>query len=173
MDDTADRTTCLIFAFKLSSFHSHALGDWIEVTYSASDSTIAISWSIYEKAKLLVFQRIRVSNIRQKLNLENLFHIDGKSNLADFGTRPDAVTADLLKPGSEWLNGKSWMTLPVEEAQENGTFKSTKDITINNEMIKVLREGTFFDDFDQLNYTFNHFDAKKSAQIEAECLDLA
>ena len=65
----------------------------------------------------------------------------------------------------EWLNGKGWMTLPVQEAQENGTLKSTKDIIINNEMKKVLREGTFFDDFDQLNYTFNHFDAKKSAQI--------
>lgn len=49
----------------LAAFIQHALGDWIEVTYSASDSTIAISWSIYEKAKLLVFQRIRVSNIRQ------------------------------------------------------------------------------------------------------------
>ena len=78
------------------------------------------------------------------------------------------MTADLLKPGSEWLNGKGWMTLPVQEAQENGTLKSTKDIIINNEMKKVLREGTFFDDFDQLNYTFNHFDAKKSARIESE-----
>ena len=70
-------------------------------------TAIAISLTIYEKAKLMVFQRLRVSNIRNKLNLQNLYHIDGKSNLADFGTRPDLVTAELLRPGGEWLNGKS------------------------------------------------------------------
>ena len=76
----------------------------------------------------MVFQRLRVANIRQKLNLENLFHIDGKHNLADFGTRPDLVTADLLRPESEWIKGKKWMTMLIEDAQKTGILKNTKDI---------------------------------------------
>ena len=106
-------------------------------------------------------QRMRVSNIRNKLNLQNLYHIDGKSNLADFGTRPDLVTADLLRPGGEWLNGKSWMTLPIEKAQEDGVLKSTKDIIIDNETKKVLRQGANFDEFEKSSYMTNFIDVKK------------
>ena len=87
----------------IAAFLQNALGEWIEDYNFASDSTIAISWSLYEKVKLKVFHRLRVSNIRNKLQLENLYHIDGKFNVADFGTRGDHVTADLLRPGGNWI----------------------------------------------------------------------
>ena len=57
----------------LAAFLQQALDEWIEIMYYGSDSTIAISWTIYEQAKLMVFQRLRVSNIRNKLNLQNLY----------------------------------------------------------------------------------------------------
>ena len=56
-------------------------------------------WSIYGRVKLKVFHRMRVSDIRNNLNFKNLYHIDGKHNVADFGTRGDFATADLLEPG--------------------------------------------------------------------------
>ena len=145
----------------LATFIQESVGEWVEVIYSASDSTIAISWSIYEKAKLMVFQRLRVANIRQKLNLENLFHIDGKHNLADFGTRPDLVTADLLRPESEWIKGKKWMTMSIEDARKNGILKNTKDIILDNDLKKELRKGAIFDDFEQADHVVNHIDVKK------------
>ena len=150
----------------LAAFIQESLGEWVEVIYSASDSTIAISWSIYEKAKLMVFQRLRVANIRQKLNLENLFHIDGKHNLADFGTRPDLVTADLLRPESEWIKGKKWMTMSIEDAQKTGILKNTKDIILDNELKKELRKGANFDDFEQADHVVSHIDVKRVAEVE-------
>ena len=114
----------------------------------------------------MVFQRLRVANIRQKLNLENLFHIDGKHNLADFGTRPDLVTADLLRPESEWIKGKKWMTMSIEDAQKTGILKNTRDIILDNDLKKELRKGAIFDDFEQADHIVNHIDVKKVAEIE-------
>ena len=37
------------------------------------------------------------------------------------------------------------MTLPIEKAKEEGVLKSTKDIIIDNETKKVLRQGANFD----------------------------
>ena len=67
----------------------------------AGDSEIAISWTMYPKCKLLVFHRLRVSNIINKLELINLYHVDGKYNLADLGTRPDLLTVEQISHGSE------------------------------------------------------------------------
>ena len=97
---------------------------WLEIIYSGSDSEIAICWTIYEKARLQVFHRMRVSNIRNKLCIENLHHVDGKSNVADIGTRPDLLIAEQLLPGSDWIRGKAWMKLPVEEAIKIGVIRS-------------------------------------------------
>ena len=54
------------------------LGDWIETVVAAGDSEIALAWTIYEKCKLDVFHRMRVSNIHNKMKMENLYHVDGK-----------------------------------------------------------------------------------------------
>ena len=123
---------------------TRSLKTWVEITMSFSDSTIALSWVIYEKVKLHVFQRLRVANIRNKLEIDQLFHVDGKLNIADLGTRPDQVT-EQMKPGSDWLHGKDWMRLPVEKAVESGVIKNTKDIILDNDSKKVFREGIIYD----------------------------
>ena len=123
-----------------------ALGDWVEVILAAGDSEIALSWIVYEKCKLHVFHRMRVSNIRSKLNLGNLFHVDGKENISDIGTRPDLLTVEQLSAGSEWLNGKQWMKESVETAIEKGVIKNTDDIILDNEKKKVFKEAKVFVD---------------------------
>ena len=49
-----------------------SLGEWVELILSFSDSEIALAWTMYEKSKLHVFQRLRVSNIWNKLDLDKL-----------------------------------------------------------------------------------------------------
>ena len=78
-----------------------SLGDWVEIMILASHSEIALSWVIYEKVKLNIFHKLRVANVRNKIDLQNLFHVQTDENIADTGTRPDLITAELLKPGSD------------------------------------------------------------------------
>ena len=51
----------------MSSILMQSLADWIEVMRAGSDSTIALSWVVYEKVRLHIYHRLRVSNIRNKL----------------------------------------------------------------------------------------------------------
>ena len=122
-----------------------ALHSLIEVVRSASDSSIAISWVVYEKVRLHVFHRLRVSNIRNKLDIGELFHVVGKENIADTGTRPDVLKVEDILPGSEWLTGKDWMTKPVDDAVEMGVLKNVDDIKLDNDAKKLLREGIMLD----------------------------
>ena len=100
----------------MSSILMNSLKDWVEVLHAASDSTIAISWVIYEKVRLHIFHRLRVSNVRNKLDLLELFHVEGKQNISDTGTRPDLLRPEDIMPGSYWMCGMPWMKLEIEEA---------------------------------------------------------
>ena len=122
-----------------------ALGSWIKVLYSASDSTIAISWAIYEKVRLHIFHRLRVSNIRNKLDFGNLFHVDGKENASDIGTRPDLLKPENLVPGSTWMTGSPWMKLDITSALDTGIIKKVDDIKMDNEAKKSFKEGVMLE----------------------------
>ena len=84
---------------------------------------------------------MRVSKIRNKLDLSELYHVAGKENVADIGTRPELLTVDQLMPGSEFLCCKSWMTRPVDEAVNSGVIKGVADIKLDNESKRLLKEG--------------------------------
>ena len=64
----------------------NVLGDWIEESASFCDSKIALSWTCYERVKLTTFVRNRVTAIRSKIDLDSLYHVDGKFNPTDVGT---------------------------------------------------------------------------------------
>ena len=149
-----------------------SLEEWIVVTRVGCDSQIALSWCIYENVKLNVFHRHRVNNIRSKLSLDQLFHVQGSENCADIGTRPDSVTTESLLPGSPWLSGKEWMRQPHDDAIKAGIVKSVKDIKLSNEAKKTMKEGIIFDQFesDESNVALmriNSIDINKVAELEA------
>lgn len=148
-----------------------ALGDWIEIMISCSDSEIGLSWVVYEKSKLNVFHRLRVANIRNKIDINNLYHVDGKENCSDLGTRPDHVTAEKLSAGSEWLCGKPWMKGTIEEAVEKGILRSTSDIVLSNEKKKQFKEAVIYDSLD-LNtvsqYSAATINVKKMVEIQTQ-----
>lgn len=138
---------------------ANALGDWAELFISCGDSTIALSWTIYEKVKLHVFHRMRVSNIRSKLDMEHLYHLDGKENVADIGTRPDLLTVEQLMPGSDWISGRAWMREPLQKAIESGIITNTKDIKLSNDAKKVFREAIIYDSMEDNENKVNTYQA--------------
>ena len=132
----------------LKKILQNSLGDWVTEFLCFGDSEIVLSWIIYEKNKLTTFVRNRVVNIREKMGLDNLYHVEGLSNPTDVGTRPDEITADSVKPGSVWLKGKPWMNKSVEQAKLDGIIKHVDDIRLSNDKKKTFGEGVAYDSFD-------------------------
>ena len=122
-----------------------ALGEWVEFVVDLGDSTIALSWAVYEKVKLHVFHRLRVANIRNKIDLDELYHVDGKENIADTGTRPDLLATEMIMPDSDWIRGRSWMNLSVQDAIKSGIIMNVNDIKLSNDAKKVFKEGIIYD----------------------------
>ena len=124
---------------------SSSLSSWVEIIHSGSDSSIALSWTIYEKVRLHIFHRLRVSNIRNKVDLSELYHVVGKQNIADTGTRPELLKPEHLLPDSEWICGKDWMREPISSVLESGIIKTVENITLDNDAKKILKEGIIMD----------------------------
>ena len=117
----------------------NAVGSWVKSYYLLSDSEIAICWSIYEKVKLSTLTRNRVVNIRAKIDMDMIHHVEGKSNPTDVGTRTELITADSVKPGSVWLTGTDWMRCSITKTKELGVVKSAEDIKLTNDERKIFK----------------------------------
>ena len=126
----------------------NSIGSWVKEFLCFGDSEIVLSWIIYEKVKLTTFVRNRVANIREKMGLDALHHVEGVSNPTDVGTRPDEITADSVRPGSVWLKGKPWMNMSMEQAKQEGIIKHVNDIKLSNDKKKIFGEGVAYDTFD-------------------------
>ena len=95
--------------------------------------------------------RNRVVNIRTKIGLDILHHVDGPS---DVGTRPNLISAASVQPGSTWLKGKPWMLGWLEAAKEKGIIKHVEDIKLSNDGKKIFSEGVVFDTLVEENDVF-------------------
>ena len=151
----------------------NTLEEWVEEIAVFSDSEIALCWVSYETIKLHVFNRNRVVNITRQLDLEHLYHVQGKENCADTGTRVKDVTANSVKENSEWLMGKDWMRLSLAEAANLGAIKPLKDLKLSHENRKSVKEGVIFDSFEEDKDIFAvvmlaKVDVDKTALREAE-----
>ena len=93
--------------------------------------------------------RNRVTAIRSKIDLNLLYHVDGKFNPTNVGTRPNKITVDSVKPRYIWLKGHPWMQRSLEEARKEGIIKHMEDIKLNNENKKKVKDGIVFDVFDE------------------------
>ena len=79
--------------------------------------------------------------------MTKLYHVDGKFNIADTGTRPDSLKIEDFCPGSEWEKGKEWMKLEVKEAEEKGVIKHVDQIKLEDEEKKVFKKGINYEEF--------------------------
>ena len=73
-------------------------------------------------------------------DLKKLFHVEGKENCSDVGTRTDKVSSDDVKPNSDWLMGKPWMRLLLEEATNQKFIRPIKDLKLTHEGKKVVKK---------------------------------
>ena len=122
-----------------------ALDGWVEIIYLGSDSEIALMWTSYEHLKLEVFQRNRAINTRMKVDLNNLFHIAGPELPADCGTRPDLLKARDIGPNSDWILGKPWMKLNLEEAIKTGIVTRLENINLQGDKKEDFKKGVSVD----------------------------
>ena len=98
----------------------NALGDQVGDVYFFTDSSIAMSWVHNTKKKLRLFCLNRVTEIRNLIQsvIEPsddipLYHVEGKSNIADLLTKVNNLKPDDIKEDSTWIQGYDWMKLDV------------------------------------------------------------
>ena len=132
-------------AANISTLLSTAMAEWLDIMYVGGDSEISLSWVMYETNKLDTFTRNRVINIRGKIPLSNLHHVEGKENLSDLGTRPENVFAKDVHPQSEYATRKDWMKLTYVEALKTSKVRKISDIRLDHESKKKLKEGLVLD----------------------------
>ena len=122
---------------------------------------VTIHWFLRERPENIdLFTCNRIGNIRSNIQLATeLFHVKGKQNPADQGTRWRSMSTDMVmnntkilecemaSPESEVFCGKEWMTdlekakLNVEEQDAyNQAFKQ-KPGTLAGKEIKLINEG--------------------------------
>lgn len=143
----------------LKEFVEVALEGWVKDVHVFTDNEIRLAWIAYETIKLNVFERNRAMNIKSKVELSQVLHIEGKSNPADVGIKD-------VMPGSIWMCGYPWMRRPLEEAIKIGTVKSIENIRLENDQKRILKQGITHDDFDDSGDFFAILSASKDDEVE-------
>ena len=93
-------------------------------------------------------------NITRKIDLKKLFHVKGKENCSDVRTRTDKVLSDDIKPNSDWLMGKPWMKLSLEEATTHKFIRPIVDLKLTHEGKGVVKKRVIFNGCDNDNDKF-------------------
>ena len=111
-------------------------------------------------------------NITRKVDLKKLFHVKGKENCLDVGTRMDKVSSETVKSYSEWLVGKPWMRLSLKEATNQKFIKPIENLKLTHEE-KVVKKVIIFygcdDDDDRFAVIMAaKVDVQKTAEREAK-----
>ena len=70
------------------------LAHWVESFILCGDAQIPLFWILSEKNHLGMWHRARTVQVRRGTNLEHIYHVNTKDNIADIPTRPDLNTLD-------------------------------------------------------------------------------
>jgi len=105
----------------------HNYGSFIASSIYVTDSTIALFWMSQDERPLQTGVRNCVIEIRRLTALTSWNHIESSKNVADIATRPISVKD--LKDDSEWISGKPWMRLPMNEMP----VKTIQEIQLSGE----------------------------------------
>ena len=126
----------------------HNLRSRITNSLYVSDSTIILHWLNQDERPLETAVRNSVIEIRRLSDVRQWFHIDGTLNIADLGTR-DASVSD-ISLGSEWQDGKPWMTLPRSQMP----LKTIEEIDLSSEERRIasqeLRSSVLYNDLPEI-----------------------
>ena len=118
-----------------------ALNDNIGEQVTCGDSEIVLHWILSDHRRLEPWHRNRVVQIRRAIDLENLYHVSSKNNVADVGTRSSSITEEDVLPGSRYLVGDPWMRLDVSEAVEKKFITPAAGLKLSPDKSKDYSEG--------------------------------
>ena len=117
------------------------------------DSEIALHWIASTTKPLKPWVRNRVIEISRFTEVDQWFHIESELNPSDVGTRKGAKISDIAQ-GSDWINGMSWMQLPIEELK-GSVLKDVNDIKLKTEQLAELRKEQIKTGTDLCNSDFD------------------
>lgn len=99
-----------------------SLGTLVDKVHLFTDSSIAMCWCMNVNKKLRMFTFNRVATIRRYVEWSigsydelPLYNIAGNINPADLMTKKLPITPMSLAESSDWIAGKPWMRLPVDQ----------------------------------------------------------
>ena len=121
------------------------LSKWVESYVLAGDAQIALFWVLSEKNRLGLWHRTRSVQIRRGTPLEHIYHVSTSANIADIPTRPDRLSLADIGPGSEWENGRPWMTREVSELVSEGILTPINEMTLQKDDQEDFNEGFIYE----------------------------
>ncbi len=105
-----------------------------KITY-VTDSMVALYWIHCDTRPLQTGIRNLAIEVRRFCDVTSWRHVESAQNIADVLTRPDGSPE--IGPGSEWQDGKPWMSQPEEE----WPTQSIDEITIDqNTKVAAMKE---------------------------------
>ena len=109
------------------------LGDFVHTRSLATDSEVALHWIRNENKKQAPFQRNRVRDIKRFYKDTEIYHISGKNNPADIGTRTGITIQDIC-PTSKFYLGPEFLTLGLEGMVKNNILRPIHDLVLKTEV---------------------------------------
>ena len=117
------------------------------------DSEIVLHWICSLVKQLKPFVRNRVLEILRFSYPAIWYHVASKLNPADLGTRKGAKLED-INAESDWINGKSWMRLPMPEILKS-VLRNVDDVKCDNQQSAEVKKELMKPTEDLCNSQFN------------------
>ena len=102
------------------------------------DSEISLHWIASQTKPLKPWVRNRVIEISRYTEVPQWFHVESELNPADIATRKGAKISDIDQT-SDWINGKPWMHLPIDELQ-GCVLNDVNDVKLKAEHMAELKK---------------------------------
>ena len=131
-------------ALKLGAVLGNKLKIWLEGYIASrslcSDSEISLHWVRNESKRLATFQRNRVREIKRLYNDDEIYHVAGRNNPADIGTRKGVTIKD-ISPNSKFYQGPDFLSLGLKGMVEKNFLRPIKDLVQQPEENTDYQDG--------------------------------
>ena len=122
----------------VSQIVKRALKDYDIRCIYVLDSEIALHWICSLTKQLLPFVRNRVIEVLRFTDSDQWHHVESGLNPADLGTRKGVKVSD-IDSDSAWINGKRWMSQPLEELK--GTvLRNIDDVKCDKDQLEEIQK---------------------------------
>ena len=111
--------------------------DYVTRLVYVTDSMVAMYWMHCDSRPLQTGVRNLVIEVRRFCDVSSWNHVESSENIADILTRPESFPD--VGPGSEWQDGKIWMSKPKSEWPIKGIDQIVMDQNTKTAAMKEIR----------------------------------